>query len=246
MSELTPSGAAPQLRGVNWRRGGRWVLRDIDLWLHEPRIALIGDNGAGKSSLFRLLSGLDQPDSGEIHFAPPPRDASVTVCNGLGLMFQSSEDQIIFPTVEEELALSLSPWVPQRAQALAQAREWLFTQGLGEWASRGMGSLSQGQRQYVCWLALRIAPHRTLLLDEPFASLDLPAQWRLRREFAAVPQQLVVSTHLLSHVQDFDRVIWLEAGRVRADGVPAEVCAAYEAEVAARPLRDAQSARESA
>jgi biotin transport system ATP-binding protein len=56
----------------------------------------------------------------------------------------------------------------------------------------------------------------------------------LRQEIAAAPQQIIVSTHVLDHVRHFERVIWLERGSVRADGLGTEVCAQYEADVAAR------------
>jgi biotin transport system ATP-binding protein len=73
-----------------------------------------------------------------------------------------------------------------------------------------------------------------LLLDEPFASLDLPGQARLARDIAAAGQQVLVSTHVLDHVRGFGRVLWLERGQVRGDGPGQEVCAAYEADVAQR------------
>jgi biotin transport system ATP-binding protein len=76
-----------------------------------------------------------------------------------------------------------------------------------------------------------LAEPRVLLLDEPFASLDLPGQMRLAADIAACPQQVIVSTHVLEHVSDWPRVLWLERGRVRADGPGAETCAAYEASV---------------
>jgi biotin transport system ATP-binding protein len=75
-----------------------------------------------------------------------------------------------------------------------------------------------------------------LLLDEPFASLDLPGQVALKHEIEQAPQQVLVSTHVLAHVRHFERVIWLDQGRVRADGAGAEVCAAYEADVASRAV----------
>ncbi|HEY4665591.1 MAG TPA: AAA family ATPase, partial [Comamonas sp.] len=95
-------------------------------------------------------------------------------------------------------------------------------------------SLSQGQRQHVCWLALLLAGPRSLLLDEPYASLDLPSQARLAQDIALARQQVIVSTHLLDHVRHFPRVIWLDQGAVRADGAGPEVCAAYEANVRER------------
>jgi biotin transport system ATP-binding protein len=81
---------------------------------------------------------------------------------------------------------------------------------------------------------LLIASHTTLLLDEPYASLDLPSQALLHREMAQVNAQIIVSTHVLDHVRHFERVIWLDQGHVRLDGLGAEVCAAYEADVTSR------------
>jgi biotin transport system ATP-binding protein len=219
------------LEGVTLQRGSTVVFAALGLKLSEHRIGLIGDNGAGKSSLFRLICGLDQPQSGHVHV---PKPQSADAAPFIGMMFQNSDEQIIFPTVEEELALSLRHLRLSRADAQTSIRTWLAARGLADWAPRAIGSLSQGQRQHVCWLALLIGGHQTLLLDEPFSSLDLPGQALLRQEIAAAPQQIIVSTHVLSHVRHFERVIWLDRSQVRADGLGADVCARYEADVAER------------
>lgn len=219
------------LEQVTLVRGSTVVLHDVSLMLDTKRIGLIGDNGAGKSSLFRLICGLDQPQSGHVHV---PSSASAHAAPVVGMMFQNPDDQIIFPTVEEELALSLRHLHLSRTQAQAQARAWLAARGLTKWAPRAISSLSQGQRQHVCWLTLLIGNHHTLLLDEPFASLDLPGQHLLRQEIASATQQVIVSTHVLDHVRHFERVVWLDKGHVRADGLGADVCAQYEADVASR------------
>ncbi len=216
-------------------RGGNTIFEALTLYLAEPRIGLIGDNGAGKSSLFRVLCGLDIPQSGSVRVhGIAAHQVSAQRPGLVGMMFQNPDDQIIFPTVEEELALSLSPSGIPRRQAIALAREFLQTRALAQWASRSIASLSQGQRQQVCWLALLIASPELLLLDEPYASLDLPGQARLSRDIAGVSQQVIVSTHALDHVRHFERVIWLDQGAVRADGPGPSVCAAYLADVAAR------------
>ena len=226
---LASTGIA--LEGVTLLRGNTTVFQSLALKLSEHRIGLIGDNGAGKSSLFRLICGLDQAQTGQVHLPPPEVDSTAPV---VGMMFQNPDEQIIFPTVEEELALSLRHLGLSRAETQAHVRTWLAARGLADWAPRAIGSLSQGQRQHVCWLALLIGSHRTLLLDEPFSSLDLPGQALLRKEIAAAPQQVIVSTHVLDHVRHFGRVIWLDKGSVRADGAGADVCAQYEADVSAR------------
>ncbi len=238
-AHLDANATRVQIEQVALQRGKTQVFRGLDLQLTEQRIGLIGDNGAGKTSLLRLLCGLDAPQAGSVRICGVDiHTATKERAQLIGLMFQNPDDQIIYPVVEEEIALSLRARGLKKPQALAAARELLAERGLSHWADRAIGSLSQGQRQQVCWLALKAADPRVLLLDEPFASLDLPSQNRLADDMAETSQQVIVSTHVLAHIQDFDRVIWLEAGAVRADGSPQEVCAAYEADVA---LRDAQS-----
>lgn len=222
----TSTHSSIRLDDVRLVRGATTVFDGLSLALSEPRIGLIGDNGAGKSSLFRLMCGLDQPQVGHVVLPDGPRS--------VGMMFQNPDEQIIFPTVEEELALSLHHLQLSRKEAQEKVRGWLEARGLAHWANRAVGSLSQGQRQHVCWLALLIAGHQTLLLDEPFSSLDLPSQALLRRDIANAKEQIMVSTHVLSHVRHFERVVWLDQGQVRADGPGQEVCAAYEADVALR------------
>lgn len=222
-----PRPAGVRIAGATLRRGPTTVFDGLDLELSEMRVGLIGDNGAGKTTLFRLICGLERPQAGQVRVF----GAVAGTTRAVGMMFQSPDDQIVFPTVEEELALGLAPSGGSRRAALEQARAFLAQRGRQAWAARPVGSLSHGQRQYLCWLALRLAGHRILLLDEPYASLDIPGQIRLRAEIEAAGQdvQVVVSTHTLEHVRDFERVIWLEGGRIREDGPGAQVCARYDA-----------------
>lgn len=225
-----------ELQDIHLRRGQTPVFAGLHLQLHEARIGLIGFNGAGKTSLLRMLAGLDVPQQGRIvrqgetlHSAERGHAPSRRV----GLMFQNPDDQIIFPTVQEELQLSWRSAYPgsSRVQATQAVADFLQQRGLAHWAERAVGSLSQGQRQWVCWLAMRVAQPEVLLLDEPYASLDLPGQLRLAADIAACPQQVLVSTHVLDYVRDYPRVLWLEQGQLRLDGPGQQVCAAYEAHV---------------
>ncbi len=226
------------VKAVSLTRGASTVFQGLDIDLREPRIGLIGHNGAGKTSLLRLLCGLETPNVGQVLvkgqdiYAQKPTMPRARL---VGMMFQNPEDQIIFPTVEEELALSLQTLSGlDRKAARQSSHAFLATYGLEHWASRAIGSLSQGQRQWVCWLAMLLAQPQVLLLDEPFASLDLPGQIALAHAIDTCAQQVIVSTHALDHVRGFERVIWLEAGRIRADGPGSEVCHAYEAAVRAQ------------
>ena len=236
----SPSPQGWRLAQVGLRRGATQVFDRLELQLDEPRIGLIGRNGAGKTSLLRMLAGLEPPQHGQVSWQGQAVHAP---SRQVGLMFQNPDDQIIFPTVQEELALGLQPQGLSRREALARARAFLAERGLADWAERAVGTLSQGQRQRLCWLALLLAGPRTLLLDEPYASLDLPGQARLADDIAACGRQVLVSTHVLGPVRDYPRVIWLHEGRVRGDGPGREVCAAYEAAVAAEVAHARSAAR---
>ena len=235
MTTPSPTDHTPPLLALNnvcLRRGHTQVFDHLTLQLAEHRIGLIGDNGAGKTSLLRLLCGLEAPHSGQVlSQGADLHDSAATRVRWVGMMFQNPDDQIIFPTVVEELALGLQPQGFSKKEAKAQALHFLQTRGLQDWAERAVASLSQGQRQHVCWLALLLAGPRSLLLDEPYASLDLPSQAMLARDMEKTEQQIIVSTHLLDHVRPFPRVIWLDQGQIRGDGSGDEVCAAYEANV---------------
>lgn len=239
MPQPTPSEPSSphsiRLEAVTLVRGSQRVFEGLTLDLQEMRIGLVGDNGAGKSSLFRLISGLDQPQEGRVvvHGCDTQADRR-RLSKHVGLMFQNPDDQIIFPTVAEELAFSLTARGETRQAARQQARDFLAQRGLEAWAGRAVSELSQGQRQQVCLLALQISEPATLLLDEPFASLDLLSQARLAAQLEASDHQILVSTHLLEHVYDFERVLWLDQGRVRGDGPGREVCEAYAEDVRER------------
>lgn len=231
-----------ELASASVRLGGRVVLDGLTLRLTEARIGILGRNGSGKTTLLRLIAGLIAPDAGTVRVdgADPFADRKAALV-ALGILFQNPDHQILFPTVEEELAFGL---VQQGASATDAARRvaaLLAAEGRTHWAKAPVSTLSQGQRHYLCLLAVLLMEPRTILLDEPMAGLDLPTQARLARRFAGLPQRLVTITHDPSVLEGADRVLWLEAGRVVADGQPAEVLPAFTAEMARIGERDADA-----
>ena len=231
-----------EIVSASLRLGGRPVLERIDLSLTEGRIGILGRNGSGKTTLLRLIAGLIAPDTGTVRVEgfDPFADRRAAVA-ALGILFQNPDHQILFPTVEEELAFGLAQQGLRQSEALARAHAALAAEGRAHWAGVPVTSLSQGQRHYLCLLSVLLMAPRTILLDEPLAGLDLPTQARLARRFAALPQRLVTITHDPAVLRDADRVLWLEAGRVVADGPPAEVIPAFTAEMARIGAEDADA-----
>jgi biotin transport system ATP-binding protein len=185
---------------VHLRRGEGKLFDGFSATLNEARIGLVGDNGAGKSSLLRLICGLLLPDFGlvSVHGLDTRSDRR-RFPGVVGMMFQNPDDQIIFPTVVEELAFSLTALGEERRESRRLARAFLEAHDLRAWGDRVVGSLSQGQRQRLCLLALDIMEPRVLLLDEPVASLDLLSQAVLMRQMHASDLQIPSAAKPLFH-----------------------------------------------
>jgi biotin transport system ATP-binding protein len=218
------------------------VLEGLNLRLTEARIGVLGRNGSGKTTFLRLIAGLIAPDRGTVRVdgADPFTDRKAALA-ALGILFQNPDHQILFPTVEEELAFGLAQQGIVQSEALTRARALLLSEGRAHWAQVPVSALSQGQRHYLCLLSVLLMAPRTILLDEPLAGLDLPTQARLARRFAALPQRLLTITHDPSVLRDADRVLWLEGGRVVVDGPPADVLPAFTAEMARIGAHDADA-----
>ena len=220
------------LTNACYAAGGKVILSDLTLTLTEPRIGIIGRNGSGKTTLLRLIAGLIAPTSGRVRLGArdPARDRKAMLSQ-IGILFQNPDHQILFPTVVEELAFGLTQMGQSQIQARATARTLLAAEGRLHWEHTATHTLSQGQRQYLCLLAVLAMQPAVLLLDEPFAALDLPSQTRLRRRLAGLSQQVITISHDPIAAATCDRVIWLEGGRIRQDGPAASVLPAFTAEM---------------
>ena len=217
MSE--PSFIGIHLANAGFAVAGKAILSGITASLTEPRIGIIGRNGSGKTTLLRLMAGLIAPSVGSVKVAgiDPATDRRAMLSN-IGILFQNPDHQILFPTVGEELAFGLRQMGHPPDEATAAARALLAAEGRSHWETAATHTLSQGQRHYLCLMAVVLMGPRILLLDEPFAGLDVPTQTRLARKLQALPQQIITISHDPAAVANCDRVIWLEQGRVQGDG----------------------------
>jgi biotin transport system ATP-binding protein len=220
---------------VTLRRGGRLVLDQLSLELAESRIGLIGANGSGKSSLVRLFNGLLTADEGDVTVhGLNAREQAAELPRKVGFIFQNPDHQIIFPTVAEEVAFSLEQAGLPRREAAKAAIPALARFGREAWAERPVHALSEGEKQFLCIIAVLVMEPAVLVLDKPFASLDLLTRRRLEALIASLPQQVITIAHEPDAFTRYDRVIWLDGGRVRMDGSPGEVVGAYHDWVEAR------------
>lgn len=215
------------------------VLRDINLSLSEQRIGIIGANGGGKSTLTRLINGLGEPTRGQVlvdgvDVAKHAKD----IRKKIGFVFSDAENQIVMPNVRDDVAFSLRRLKLSKQEVSARVDAALQRFGLSELADHSPHTLSGGQKQLLALAAVLVIDPVLIIADEPTTLLDLRNRDRIRREFAALEQQLIVVTHDLDFLDDFDRVLCIDEHRIAADGAPGEVIAFYRHLMASRPLQE--------
>ena len=222
--------------------GGNAILSEVTLHLTERRVGIIGRNGSGKTTLLRLMAGLIAASDGTVRVAGlDPFNERKAMLGRIGILFQNPDHQILFPTVSEELAFGLLQMGRMQAAAEAEVGALLAAEGRSHWAKAPTHTLSQGQRHFLCLLAVLLMEPATLLLDEPFAGLDLPTVARLTRRIAGLGQQVITISHDPVSVATCDRVVWLEGGRVQDDGPAGPVLARFREAMARLGEQDADA-----
>ncbi len=220
-SRSAHDGGAPatvEVAGVDVGYGGPPVLRDVTFAARAgDRVGVLGPNGGGKSTLFRLLLGELRPRGGEVRLAGLP-----------ALVPQTERSRLDYPVSALDVALMGAllrrPWwrPPGRAER-RRARAALEVVGLAEHADRRFGSLSGGQRQRVLVARALVQDAAVVLLVEPFAGLDERSADALDAtidRLAAEGRTLLIATHDMDQVRAWDEVLCLN-GRQVAYGPPA-------------------------
>ncbi|MEC0110708.1 ABC transporter ATP-binding protein [Paenibacillus taichungensis] len=206
------------------------VIRGVNISLHEgERIALIGNNGAGKSSLLKMMAGISLPQEGSVSVLGEVthRSSLEQLAGKVAYIFQNSSEMFIEDSVRKEVAYFLkNRRTPDADQQVAHVLERFRLTPLQE---RDARLLSGGQQRRVT-LAIGAAMKPSLmLLDEPTANLDLATREELIGVLDELDQHVrttVIATHDMQLVTQWaSRVIVLHNGLVEADGTPADVFA---------------------
>ena len=202
------------------RYGGPLAIEGVTFALDAGRrIGVLGPNGGGKSTVFRVLLGDLMPARG-----------TLAVNGRCGWVPQTERSRLDYPVSALDVALMGTivrlPWWrrPRRAQR-DEALDALGRVGLADLADEPFGELSGGQRQRVLVARALVQDAGILLLDEPFTGLDAPSAERLTLlidELAAEGRGLLIATHDTEQARDWDLVMCLNR-RMIAFGPPAEV-----------------------
>ncbi len=209
-------------KNVIVRRGGRTVLHGIDLDVSlGERVVVRGGIGVGKTTLLLAALGLIEHDSGEISLINERcrRDAEFSKFRGeIGLLFQDPDDQLIGPTVLEDIEfgpLNLG-WSAERAHEAADVA--LAQVGLDELAERPVHELSGGEKRLVALAGLLAMSPKLLLLDEPTASLDESTARRLLDILRSSSLSMLIASHDPLCIKALaTRSVMLQGGTLRVD-----------------------------
>lgn len=221
-----------RIEAMSLEIAGRPVLGPVQLRADAARIGIVGRNGSGKSTLARLLAGLNAPSSGRLTIGGVDLHADRRAAlRMVGILFQNPEHQIIFPIVSEEITFGLRQLGVSRDQAVAQADTVLSRFDRLHWRDAPISALSQGQKHLVCIMAVLAMRPRLLILDEPFAGLDIPTRMQLTRHLETSGLRLLHISHDPADLAGYDQLFWLDRGRIVASGDAAPILSDFTAEM---------------
>ena len=211
------------------KRFGRVVAVDRLSLRVEPGevVGLVGPNGAGKTTTLRCIVGLLSRDEGRVVIDGFDLDRErVEALRRVGFV----PDTPVFYrglTALEHVALSATLHGVPEGEAVEAARRALGEVGAGDLADKRVDALSRGQLQRVAIAAAIVHRPRLLVLDEPFNSLDVEAQWRVKRLLRRLAEEgvgVLLTSHVLPWVEDVaDRLVVIHRGRKIVEGGVDEV-----------------------
>jgi ABC-type Fe3+/spermidine/putrescine transport system ATPase subunit len=224
--------SAPQIVarviGLSKRFGKTSVLEDIHFDVAEGEIlVLLGASGSGKTTILRVISGLEQPYTGRIILHGkdvtdlPPRE------RGVGVIFQS---YALFPrmTVEKNIGYGLRIRKRRRKEIRETVNELLKLVQLEEHRKKYPSQLSGGQQQRVAIARTLAYKPEVLLFDEPFGALDAQTRVKLRREIRTLLKRVNVPAIFITHDQEealelADRIAVINVGHIEQLGTPEQI-----------------------
>jgi cobalt/nickel transport system ATP-binding protein len=211
---------------------GTLALNSVDIGLPKgKKIVLLGGNGAGKSTLLLLLNGILKATTGLLRYESVAYNYKKSglreLRSKIGLLFSDPDNQLIAPTVYEEISFGLNNISRNKEWVRKKVEEALDTFCLHELSNKPPHELSAGQKKRVCLAAVLAMEPEVVVCDEPASSLD---PWHTRLTFDYLDRlnekgkTILISTHDVNQAYTWaDHIIILKKGGVLADGMPKEV-----------------------
>jgi sulfate transport system ATP-binding protein len=219
---------AIEVRNVSKRFGDFAALDDVTLTVPDGSLtALLGPSGGGKSTLLRVIAGLEEADTGEVCISGESMNGVPAQKRGVGLVFQHYA-AFKHMTVRNNVGFGLKIRRRPKAEIAARVDELLALVHLNGLADRYPSQLSGGQRQRMALArALAVEP-RVLLLDEPFGALDAKVRAELRDWLRRLHDEVHVTTIFVTHDQEeamevAEQIAVVNEGRLEQVGRPSDL-----------------------
>jgi len=222
------TGVAATVRGISKRFKKVPVLDDVSFDVAEGEsLVLLGASGSGKTTILRIIAGLEQPDTGTVILHGKDVTELPARERGVGVIFQS---YALFPrmTVEKNIAYGLKIRHRRRKERREAVDRLIELVQLEKHRKKYPWQLSGGQQQRVAIARTLAYKPQVLLFDEPFGALDAQTRVHLRREIRALLKQVKVPSIFITHDQEEalelgDRIAVLNEGHLEQVGTPDEV-----------------------
>src|SRR5947209_5226666 len=222
------SGLAASVQGLSKRFKKSRVLEDISFDVAEGEsLVLLGASGSGKTTILRIIAGLEQPDSGRVILHGKDVTDLPARERGVGVIFQA---YALFPrmTVEKNIAYGLKIRRRPRKERRETVDRLIKLVQLEQHRKKYPSQLSGGQQQRVAIARTLAYKPQVLLFDEPFGALDAQTRVHLRREIRALLREVKVPSVFITHDQEEalelgDRIAVLNDGRLEQIGTPDDV-----------------------
>ena len=204
----------------------RPVLRELSFRIGDGEaVGLIGANGAGKSTVMKLLLGLIAPTEGSILVdgIRVEKKSLPEIRRKLGFVLQNSDNQMFMPTVYEDMIFAPLNYGLSREKAERRVDTALERLGMQELKHRHNHRISGGEKRMAAIATILAMEPEAVLMDEPSSALDPCNRRRVINIIRELPQTKLITSHDLDMILDTcARVILLSGGRIVADG-PADV-----------------------
>jgi sulfate transport system ATP-binding protein len=214
-----------EVQNVSKSYGDFKALDDVSLSVRDGSLtALLGPSGGGKSTLLRVIAGLEQPDAGTVHIEGEEVTGQAVKDRGVGFVFQHYA-AFKHMTVRDNVAFGLTIRKTPKAEVKRRVDELLALVHLGGFQTRYPNQLSGGQRQRMALArALAVQP-RVLLLDEPFGALDANVRKELRDWLRRLHDEVHVTTIFVTHDQEeamevAEQIAVIRDGKIEQAGTP--------------------------
>lgn len=202
----------------------RLILKELSFRIERGEaVGLIGANGAGKSTVMKLLLGLLQGEGTIlVDGVAVRRDTLPEIRKKLGFVLQNSDNQMFMPTVYEDMIFAPLNYMLSREEAEARVDAVLARLGLEELKHRYNHKISGGEKRMAAIATVLAMEPEAILMDEPSSALDPYNRRVIINTIRQLPQTKLITSHDLDMILDTcERVILLSNGRIAADG-PAE------------------------